>query len=115
MTTNKGRPSNQQRFIEAAEITAQKWEQGTHDYDHCKFCEVAIKNFDKPFYCAPCPMANIDGGFGCVKFKSFPIVPRKSLERAKFHREYLIPLIESLPASRFTKKGWKPIDHDYSK
>lgn len=109
---------NKQRYLKACEITAQEYLDGTHDQNHwykCEFCKISKYDGEPDEkQCIPCPMTDPTFSYapGCTQFETFDIGGK---DRADFFYDYLIPWIKSQPDSQFTKKGWKPQIHDYSK
>ena len=62
--------------------------------------------------CLGCSMA--DHGLGCVRFKSYIYAQaaegQKGFNARAAFFDKIIPILEGIPASRFTKKGWKYFD-----
>lgn len=103
----------------------------------CPLCKIHYKMFMpnkmlKSSPCRGCPLANKYGNSGCIKFKSgelardtlmraspsiylndLPIeietankIKEAFEARAKFF-DKIIPILKKIPASRFTRKGWR--------
>ena len=86
----------------------------------CPLCKIHDR-----FTCKGCPLATETGKSGCWQFKSnikaqaflskfdslLNLYPAKNktsitfISRAEFF-EKIIPILEKIPAKRFTKKGW---------
>jgi len=124
-----------QRTIRACRELARKYRdpQGEYffTYDDCLLCKIHFfRNFiDSKNNCLGCPLANKDGKKGCIEFKSFNKAykkfneisslstffyedlktPKEFIKRAEFF-EKIIPILERIPAERFTKKGWRYFD-----
>ena len=101
-------------------------------WDTCPLCEIfhvrrrklsrSRKSTIKD--CQGCPLADKNGEMGCINFESYPHVDAdskftpfsiKQLEalerRAKFFEKYL-PIIEKMPARKFTISGWSYFKFD---
>jgi len=111
--------------IEAHQQIAKKYRTATDEeclFNHhsCPLCRIhGVPSIIHANNCRGCPLANKEGAMGCDEFLSYQeainyfnrslylIIPNNSFDkRAKFH-EKLIPILEQIPAKRFTKKGWK--------
>jgi len=78
--------------------------------ESCPLCPIHIS-------CRGCPLQRKRGvGYGCVDFKTFkkasaaeaksPLAQKRAFNaRARFF-DKIIPILEKIPAARFTKKGW---------
>ena len=98
------------------------------DTFHRKNCPLCNVHYSFAKDCAGCPLANKNGGVGCVEFRSYENViskvgekslrrntlrgqinriqsKRACLKRAKFHRR-AIKIIEGINPERFTPEGW---------
>lgn len=84
-----------------------------HD-EYCPLCIIHLCG------CEGCPLANEDGALGCYYFNSAKAAMKMSKQtdcvpnpafnaRAAFF-DRIIPILEKIPASRFTKNGWKYFD-----
>ena len=133
MVTKDNGAKNKQIFIDASLATIEKYKERNTKISvySCAFCQAVGKGIPS-MGCGICPMALREGRWGCTKFMSFEnlmnsidpihngsiITPETELyfeERIHFHKEYLIPLIKSLPDEQFTENGFVPINHDWGK
>ncbi len=124
--------SNKQRTIKAHRELAKRYRsltgnRGLGFQDKCPLCEIHWSSnvFCYPPQCTGCPMASESLNMGCVEFSSYKIALSASklrlfkrslfflhlrerrtanLKRADFH-ERVIPILEQLPESCFTKEG----------
>ena len=119
-----------QMFIKASKTTIERYrlKEFSESTDDCAFCKVSDKLSDA-FDCEPCPMS-IKSGAGCTHFKSYSEL-RKAINdhpgeittqikalferRINFHKYYLIPLMEWLPAKRFMLEEFHYIGHNWDK
>ena len=118
----KDENQNKQKFIKAGKLTIERYKKREYSglISDCYYCQV-VGGGSFGSDCAPCPMAvpkkmNMPG---CTLFKSSLSHGRNIKEeefenRIKFHKEYLIPLMESMPEEQFAI-GFKYIEHDWSK
>lgn len=64
--------------------------------------------------CKGCPLARETGGMGCGSFKTYRAASlsrsRDAFEARAAFFDKIIPILEGIPASRFTKRGWKYFD-----
>lgn len=121
--------SNKSRTIQACRDLAEKYRkpQGKDFFlaKSCNLCIIHAKLVEDYLNCHGCPLAEESGLAGCSGFRSNQNARRALLPTAlgityspnkrtsvHFYRraeffERIIPLLEQIPASRFTKKGWK--------
>ena len=93
--------------------------------DSCPLCPIHHGGSN----CQGCPLARKGGLIGCYRFKTYIEAkeakvkfPDLSVTRVKSHQvknikstfnaratffDKIIPILERIPASRFTKKGWR--------
>lgn len=79
-------------------------------YAECALCKISGKMLSYQDNCYGCPLADKNGQQGCGKFRTY----RNALNekrgafnaRAAFF-DKIIPILEKIPASRFTKRGWE--------
>jgi len=118
--------TNKDRAIQACRELAEKYRnpQGKRFFsvDNCNLCDIHFvlekSSEEKP--CTGCPLSNEDQMGGCSEFES-ATKARKQLPglhypnssktdktfiaRAEFF-DKIIPILEKIPAARFTKSGW---------
>ncbi len=101
--------NKKERTIKAHRQLAEKYRSGKGRFFEVGYCSLClIHRLDGK--CHSCPLANECGRMGCCDFMSYDAaVYRRSPEafelRAQFH-EKIIPILEKIPAERFTRKGW---------
>ncbi len=99
---------NKTRYINAVKKLIKKYRNPKNERffetETCPLCQLRkIKN-----KCFPCIMSNKFGGRGCSLNKTYDLAVEFDLfgVRADFW-ERALPILESTPESRFTKKGWR--------
>lgn len=122
--------TNKNRTIQACKDLAEKYRkpQGKRFFNcaDCALCRVHLRGSEKGA-CNGCPLGDDKDMFGCNYFESnkkarqvsekyapgkplvYPNskkVSIKFIRRAEFF-EKIIPILEKIPGSRFTNKGWK--------
>ncbi|KKM61140.1 hypothetical protein LCGC14_1534710 [marine sediment metagenome] len=80
--------------------------------DSCPLCLIHDPNYSAG--CVGCPLADKGGDTGCIDFRTYKRANRCRTSysynaRAAFF-DKIIPILEGIPASRFTKRGWKYFD-----
>ncbi len=107
--------TKKERTIKACRELAAKYRKPKGEvffsYTECPLCSIPYNAlFDD---CEGCPLADEDGERGCGKFRTYREAysgyPEAYEARAAFF-DRIIPILEKIPASRFTKRGWKYFD-----
>ena len=101
------------RTIKAHRQLAEKYRSGEGEFFaivSCSLCLIHASYGGRRNGCCGCPLANENGNTGCFYFKSYmraydTKTPESFDLRAQFH-EKIIPILEKIPAERFTRKGW---------
>lgn len=108
--------TKKERTIRACRELAAKYREPEGEkffsYADCPLCLMH-------YCCGGCPLANEDGFRGCGKFRTY----QKAVQHSQYNQracktfnaraaffDKIIPILEEIPASRFTKKGWKYFD-----
>ena len=84
----------------------------------CPLCTVHADTVNE---CHGCPLALMDGDEGCYQFNSNErafdyyeetdiIAPNPAFNARAAFFDKIIPILEGIPASRFTKRGWRYFD-----
>lgn len=94
------------------------------NYSECPLCQITVDAFCGD--CRGCPLAYKNGTKGCGKFRTYRRAYARAYERYSFNLAFtpdvvtfnaraaffdkIIPILEKIPAKRFTKKGWRYFD-----
>ena len=90
---------------------------------HCSICDIHYKDDNWDRKCVGCPLANECGGGGCGHFASNYtaqeylrshqyntdkiILTNPAFDARAAFFDKIIPILDRIPAERFTKRGWK--------
>ncbi len=81
--------------------------------EHCPLC--SIHYFPNRGVCFGCPLAKQYSTVGCSHFSTYQSANKVSAPPEAFNAraaffDKIIPILEKIPASRFTKRGWEYFD-----
>ncbi len=113
--------TKKERTIKACRELAAKYREPEgkvfFDFGKCSLCVISGRSARDNGDCLGCPMASSGKTteWGCVDFTSYEeavCADRYNEKNSAFEAraaffDKIIPILEGLPASRFTKRGWK--------